>query len=116
METNKKIKLQSEKFDVSGLSKNHRILYYKEEESIIIKSSYEQAQKANADGRAEILTAPQAPRRYPDVFTNSSKSLFEGESRTIMLRVPQDMYVFCCRQGNITAYLRGLIKREMESF
>lgn len=114
MELNKEIKLPLGKFDVSELSRNHRILYYKREKKIIIKSSYEQAHKANASGRAEILTAPQAPRRYPDVFTNSSKSQFEGEYRTIMLRVPQDMYVFCCRQGNITAYLRSLIEKEMK--
>lgn len=114
MEKNKKIKLTSEKFDVSELSRSHRILYYKEEESIIIKCSVEQALKANADGRAEIITASQAPRRYPDIFTNTSKPQFEGETRTIILRVPSDMYVFCCRQGNITAYLRSLIEAEMK--
>lgn len=114
MELNKEIKLPSGLFDVAGLGRNHRILYYQREKTIIIKSSYEQAMKANADGRAEVLTASQAPRRYPDVFTDSSKSQFEGDTRTIMLRVPQDMYVFCCRQGNITVYLRGLIRREME--
>lgn len=114
MELNKEIKLPFGLFDVAGLSRNHRILYYLREKTIIIKSSYEQAMKANADGRAEVLTASQAPRRYPDVFTDSSKSQFEGDTRTIMLRVPQDMYVFCCRQGNITSYLRGLIRREME--
>ncbi|MDY4040015.1 MAG: hypothetical protein SOY49_11405 [Prevotella sp.] len=116
MELNKEIKLPSGKYDVAVLGRDHRILYYKKQKTIIIKSSYGQAMKANADGRAEVLTASQAPRRYPDVFTDSSKSQFEGDTRTIMLRVPQDMYVFCCRQGNITAYLRGLIKKEMECF
>ena len=114
METNKKIKLTSQKFDVAELTRNHRILYNKEEKTIIIKCSRGQAMKANVSGKVEVLTASQATRRYPDVFTNSSRTMFEGDMRTIMLRVPSDMYLFCCRQGNITAYLQSLIDREMQ--
>lgn len=114
MELNKEIKLPSGKFDVTALGRNHRILYNKEKKTIIIKSSNEQAMKANTNERAEVLTASKAPRVYPDVFTNTSKTQYEGDTRTIILRVPQEMYLFCCRQGNITAYLRSLIDREMQ--
>lgn len=117
MELNKIIQLPSHPFDVSGLGRNHRIIYIPWLKRIVIKSSSKTAMLDNEvkyAGRAEILTASQAPRRYPDVFTDSSKSQFEGDTRTIMLRVPQDMYVFCCRQGNITAYLRSLIEAEMK--
>lgn len=114
METNKVIKLTSKKFDVAELSGNHRILYNKEGQTIIIKCSRGLAMKANVSGKVEVLTASQATRRYPDVFTNSSRTMFEGDTRTIILRVPQEMYLFCCRQGNITAYLRSLIDREMQ--
>ena len=116
MELNKKIKLTSKLFDVSGLTRNHRILYFEEEKNIIIKSSKEKAENDNAtfDGEAEILTASQATRRYPTVFTNSSRKKFEGQTRTIILHVPSEMHIFCCRQGSITAYLKSLIEREMK--
>ena len=117
MELNKVIQLSSGLFDVSELGRDQRILYFKEEEEIIIKSSSRLAMLDNEtkyDGKAEVLTASQAHRRYPQVFTNSTKTQFNGEIRTIMLRVPSDMYVFCCQQGNITAYLRSLIEKEMK--
>ena len=117
MELNKEIKLPSGKYDVAVLGRDHRILYYKKQKTIIIKSSSRLAMLDNEtkyDGKAEVLTASQAHRRYPQVFTNSTKTQFNGEIRTIMLRVPSDMYVFCCKQGNITAYLRSLIEKEMK--
>ena len=117
MELNKDIKLPFGLFDVSELGRDHRILYFKDEEKVVIKSCVRLAlldneQKYNS--RAEILTASQAVRRYPAVFTDTSKKSFDGDIRTIMLRVPKEMYVFCCQQGNITAFLRSLIEREMK--
>lgn len=117
MELNKIIQLPSHPFDVSGLGRNHRIIYIPWLKRIVIKSSSKTAMLDNEvkyAGEAEILTASQAPRRYPQVFTNSSKTQFSGDIRTIMLRVPSDMYRFCCKQGNITAYLRSLIEKEMK--
>ncbi len=117
MELNKEIKLPAGLFDVAGLGKNRRILYFKEERKIVIKSCSKLATLDNEtkyNGKAAVLTQSQAPRRYPQVFTNSSRTQFSGETRTIMLRVPSDMYVFCCRQGNITGYLRSLIEKEMK--
>lgn len=117
MELNKCINLPDGLFDVSELGRDQRILYFKEEKKIIVKSSGRLATLDNEtkyDGKAEVLTASQAHRRYPGVFTNSSRQQFQGDIRTIMLRVPPDMYVFCCQQGNITAYLRSLIEREMK--
>lgn len=117
MELNKDIQLPFGLFDVSELGRDHRILYFKDEEKVVIKSCVRLAildneQKYNS--RAEILTASQAVRRYPDVFTDTTKKVFDGDMRTIMLRVPREMYVFCCRQGNITAFLRSLIEHEMK--
>ena len=118
METNKVINLPlDEKFDVSEFSKNHRILYFPSQRQIIIKCSREVALRDNKekfDGKAIVLTKGQAPRSYPDVFTNTGKSVFEGEKRSILLKVPKEMYLFCCRHGNVTAYLKGLIEREMK--
>lgn len=117
MELNKEIKLPFGLYDVAELGRDQRILYFKEEEKIIIKSSGKLAALDNEtkyDGKAEVLTASQAARRHPEVFTNSSRQQYKGDVRTIMLRVPSDMYVFCCRQGNITNYLRSLIEKEMK--
>lgn len=117
MELNKLIKLSSEKFDVSELGRNHRIIYIPWLKSIIIKSCRLTAMSDNEKkyaGRAIVLSKGQAPRSYPEVFTNTSKSKSEGEIRTFLLRVTADMYVFCCRHGNITAYLRSLIEKEMK--
>lgn len=117
MELNKEIKLPSGKYDVVVLGRGQRILYFKEEKKIIVKSSGKLAALDNEtkyDGKAEVLTASQAARRHPEAFTNSSRQQYNGNLRTIMLRVPSDMYVFCCRRGNITAYLRSLIEKEMK--
>lgn len=118
METNKVINLSdSEKFDVSALSKNHRILFFPGTRTLIVKCSREVALRDNEkkfEGRAIVLTKGQAPRSYPDVFTNTGKQTYEGEKRNILLKVPKEMYLFCCRHGNVTAYLKGLIEREMK--
>ena len=117
MELNKEIRLTNEPFDVSVLGRDHRVLYFAEEKKIIIKSAYNLAVLENMikyGGKAIVLTASQCPRRYPQVFTDSSKKQFIGDKRTIMLRVPTDMYTFCCQQGNITEYLQSLIKKDME--
>lgn len=117
MELNKVIKLPSGLLDVSKIGRDQRILYFKEEKTIIVKSCGKLAMLDNDtkyDGKAEVLTASQAHRRYPQVFTDSTKTQFNGVTRTIMLRVPSDMYVFCCKQGNITAFLLSLIENEMK--
>lgn len=118
MELNKEITLTPSPCDVSGVSKNHRILYLKEEGKIIVKSSVMLAIRDASekhDGKAEILTVSQAVRRYPEVFTDSSKKKkFDGDIRTVILKVPAEMHTFLCRQGNITHYLRSLIEKEMK--
>ena len=120
MELNKEIKLSSRKrFDVSGIIRTQRILYFKDEGKIIIKSSEKLAireiEKNYKTANFEVLSASKAARRYPKVFKNSSKKEFHGPTRTIILKVSPDMYQFCCEKGNITAYLRTLISREMPS-
>ena len=118
MELNKEIQLTSGKYDVAGMLRTHRILYFKKDAKIIVKSSVSLAMRdireKYAGREVECLTPGQAHRRYPDVFRNSLRKNFDGEYRTIMLRVPADMHAFCCRQGNITAYLQSLIIREMQ--
>lgn len=121
MELNKVIKLSSRKrFEVSGIIRTRRILYFKEENKIIIKCSaaaaIEELEKSLYTKAAEILSPSQAARRFPEVFKNSSKrDLQDGKDRMIILRVPSEMYRFCCRHGQITAYLQSLIKKEMDS-
>ena len=114
---NKEIKLTSEPMDVSGILKNNRILYFKDEGKVVFKSCTAFARKANREefgGRAIILTKNEAPKLYPKVFINSQKKEYEGETRTIILHVNREQHAFCRQQGNISAFLRSLIDREMQ--
>jgi hypothetical protein len=117
MDLNKVIKLTDEPFDVAGMPRIHRILYFKRKKEIIIKSNADYAIEENNEehhGKAIILSPDKAVRMFPKVFTNSSKTEYKGEKRTIILTVPSKMYDFCCRQGCISYYLRSLIEREMK--
>lgn len=117
MELNRVIKLEKEPFDVFELPRVYRILYFKRKKEIIIKSDAKHALDDNLEkygGKAIILSPSKAVRKFPEVFTNSAKSEYKGEKRTIMLTVPSEMYDFCCRQGVISTFLRGLIAKEME--
>lgn len=118
MELNKEIKLpHNGLFDVAGLGRNQCLLYFKEEGKIIVKCNADMATIDNETkygGRAIVLTASKCERRYPQVFTDSSKVQFSGNIRTIILRVPSHIYMHCRKQGNITAYLKSLIEKDME--
>lgn len=76
---------------------------------------------ANARKRAysavnfAMVTKRQAPRSFPKVFTDSSAKTVELERRTIILRVSNEQYAFLSRFGNISAYLRQLIDKQMQN-
>lgn len=117
MKLNQVYELTSEKFDVKDVTLNQKLLYFKEEGKIIIKSCLRLAVRDNEEkygGRALIITASQAARQYPKQFFNSDKPIYENEKRTIMLKVPSDIYLHCCKQGCITDYIQGLIRKDMK--
>ena len=118
MELNKEIKLPTGKFDVAGMLRTQRIIFFEDERKIIVKSSEKAAIHEILEKyslcKVEILTPSQANRRYPKVFTNSSVKQFCGDTRTVIIKVPAEMHTFLCRQGQITAYLQSLIKEQMQ--
>ena len=105
-------------YDVSGMKKNYRIIYLPNEKKMMIVNNCYQAQAINAsklDGSGIILTATQAPKAFPDVFIDSENDVPSNlPQRTIILKVSPEQYAFCARFGNISAYLRSLIDREMQ--
>lgn len=102
-------------YDVAGIKKNWRIIYLPTTKKIIITKSYDKAQLARikTDYEGIILTRTQAPKAFPEVFTDSEISIPTNlPQRTIILKVLPEQYAFCASHGNISAYLRSLIDRE----
>ena len=62
-----------------------------------------------------VLTKRQAPRSFPDIFHDSEAKPVTLEKRTVILKLSNEQYAYCARFGNISAYLRSLIDREMQS-
>lgn len=105
-------------YDVIGIKKQWRIIYIPNERKMMVVNNYYQAQAINAgrlDGKGIILTRTQAPKAFPDVFINSENDVpSDLPQRTIILKVSPEQYAFCARFGNISAYLRSLIDKEMQ--
>lgn len=117
MRMNKEIKIKDgERYDVSWLSHNHRILFLKKESVMTVKSGLRLAVRANQEnygGKAEILTAGQAVRRYPELFTGKDVKI-PKEDVKILLRLRPKEYLFCTgQQTTMTNFIRSLIKKEM---
>lgn len=115
---NEEIKLGKQPFDVSGMQRQQRILYFPEKGSVILKCSALSANYDNTtihNNTAVVLTARFATRKYPDIFTNKTEKKVDLEKRTIVMTVSPEIYDFCASHGNISAFLRGLIEREMTS-
>lgn len=105
-------------FDVVTIKKQWRIIHLPKEKKMMIVNNYYQAQAINAStlsGSGIILTRTQAPKAFPDVFIDSENDVpSDLPQRTIILKVSPEQYAFCARFGNISAYLRSLIDREMQ--
>lgn len=115
---NKEIKIKDgERYDVSWLSHNHRILFLKKESVIAVKCSLRLAVRANKEeygGKAEILTAGQAVRRYPELFAGKDVKI-PKEDVKILLRLRPEEYMFCTgQQMTMTEFIRSLIKKAMK--
>lgn len=103
-------------YDVSDLKKNWRIVYFPDKGEMMIVTSLGKAKEASdlSWGKSVILTKSQAPKAYPQVFTNSKIEQVELSQRTIVLKVSPEQYAFCRRFGNVSKYLRMLIDRQMK--
>lgn len=113
---NKAFKVET--FDVANILKNWRIVYLPTTKEVIITKSVDKAKIARLqipDRAGIILTKRQAPRSFPDVFTDSSAKPVELERRTVILRVSNEQYAYLSRFGNISAYLRRLIDQQMQN-
>ncbi len=113
---NEEIKLGNQPFDVSELQRQQRILYFPQKGSIILKCNALSANYDNAsihNNKAVVLTARFATRKYPQVFTNKNEKKVELDKRTILVTVSPALYDYCATHGSISAYIRGLIEKDM---
>ena len=110
---NKTIKVET--YDVADIQKNWRIVYFPAAKEMIVTKSFDKAKIALAnDNTGVILTKRQAPRSFPNVFSDSSAKQVNLPQRTIILKVSHEQYAFLSKYGNISAYLRQLIDQQMK--
>lgn len=114
---NKVIKVET--CDVADMHKNWRIVYFPSQKEMIItrnapKAELEAARAGFENRTAIVLTKRQAPRSFPNVFHNSEAKPINLEQRTVILKLSNEQYDFCAKFGNISAYLRMLIDRQMK--
>ena len=104
-------------YDVAGIQKNWRIVYFPEQQEMMVVKSHDKATIAclHTFGQAGVvLTRRQAPRSFPDIFHDSEAKPVNLEQRTVILKLSNEQYNFCAKFGNISAYLRMLIDRQMK--
>ena len=113
---NKAFKVET--YDVAGMQKNWRIVYFPTSREMMVVKSVDKAEIARLQTHGQtgvVLTRRQAPRSFPDVFHDSEAKPVNLEQRTVILKLSNEHYDFCAKFGNISAYLRMLIDRQMES-
>jgi hypothetical protein len=104
-------------YDVAGIQKNWRIVYFPEQQEMMVVKSHDKAAIVvmRSSKPAYVLTRRQAPRSFPSVFSDSEAKTVSLQQRTVLLIVSPEKYAFLAKQGNISAYLRSLIEREMQN-
>lgn len=120
MENNKEFSINGEKYDISGVPRNHRIVLLNgKSPKFIIKTELHLAIRENEKrykGKGEVLTASKAARLYPEYFSRGVERVAPQEDVKILLRLCPDEYAFCMKQKeNMTEFIRSLIKKEMDS-
>lgn len=116
MEQTRNTIFKVETYDVAKLKSNWRIVYFPDKVEIMVVTSYGKAMAVQQQSarRCLVLSKSQAPKAFPQVFTNSEIKGKELQQRTIILKVSPEQYAFVNRFGNVTAYLRSLIDRQMK--
>ena len=104
-------------YDVADMKANWRIVYFYKRRQIIVVSNFSNAvgiRQRNV-GECIVLTKSQAPKAYPKVFTNSGIKKAIQTQHKLILTITQEQYTFLHRFGNVNAYIRSLIDRQMET-
>lgn len=113
---NKAFKVET--YDVAGMQRNWRIVYFPTSREMMVVKSVDKAEIARLQifGQTGIvLTRRQAPRSFPDTFHDSEAKPVNLEQRTVILKLSNEHYDFCAKFGNISAYLRMLIDQQIKS-
>ena len=112
---NKAFKVET--YDVAGMQRNWRIVYFPTSREMMVVKSVDKAEIARWQTFGQtgiVLTRRQAPRSFPDTFHDSEAKPVNLEQRTVILKLSNEQYDFCAKFGNISAYLRMLIDRQMK--
>lgn len=104
-------------YDVADMKANWRIVYFYKRRQIIMVSSFSNAVgiRQRHVGECRVLTKSQAPKAYPKVFTNSGIKKTVQTQHKIILTISPEQYAFLHRFGNVNAYIRSLIDRQMKT-
>ena len=108
-----------ETYDVANIKKSWRIIYCPREKTMLVTKSFYQAQVILATRMKDggiMLTRTKAPKAFPDVFMDSEVKVSQSKKmRKFLLKMPSEQFTFCARHGNISAYIRSLIDKEMQN-
>lgn len=118
---NELFKLEKEKkMDVSKLHIKHRICYYPQTDSVVIKRSISvisEDESLSVYGDFEILSPTDAPLRHPSKFVNPAFGNMYEEKTLIQaaVRLTPGELLFCRKHGPVARFLRGLVRKAMET-
>lgn len=114
MELNETIKLKKgERIDVKDMQRNQRIMYFPKKGEIRLKAAAIFC-KAEPDYKeAIVLSASKAAKAYPELFFNSSVTIYDTEYVQTTIKLTREQDAFCRRHGTLSGYIKSLIDKEM---
>lgn len=120
MEINTVIKLKKdEKFDLSEVKPQQRVVYLKDKNSIVVVYSQRVAPQVRMiyGDDALFMSAPQLADMYPEQFTNTPrKKIIRGDfSEQLYIYLTKKQKDFVSSKDNTSAYIRSLIDKAMEA-
>lgn len=120
MEINTVIKLKKgEKFDLSEVKPQQRVVYLRDKNSIIVVSSQRVAPQIRMiyGDDALFMSASQLASMYPENFTNTPRKriIRGGFSELLLVYVTKEQKEFVFNKKNASAFIRSLIDKAMEA-
>lgn len=119
MEINTLIQLkEGEKFDLSEVKPQQRVVYLKDKKAIVVVYSQRVAPQVRMiyGENALFMSAAQLADMYPEQFTNKPrKKVIRGDfSEQLYIYLSKKQKDFVSAKDNTSAFIRSLIDREMK--
>lgn len=119
MEINTAIKLkEGEKFDLSDVKPQQRVVYLRDKKTIVVVYSQRFAPQVRMiyGEDALFMSASQLAGMYPEQFTiTPRKKVIRGDfSEQLYIYLTKEQKAFVSRKENTSAFIRSLIDKAME--